>query len=475
MKRFLREGAASLALVVVLLSAALAQADNFSLTIQPKDTTVVVGSQVQFIAEMRDSIGAVMDTVITWRVVEGEIGVVNETGLFTATKEGEGYVVASVGLLADSAFVQVLEVEELTITLTPEDTTVYIGDQVSFSAVALDPSGTVIDTTFTWGIVGDPIGTIDQNGLFTATAAGMGYVKASIGRKEGMAFVLVLATIEDTTEINTITIRRVLPNGLILPDAIECKEGSVYVFGGFPFPLNLLNGGLLIIPPGALHEDITLTIKLPSFLQIRGDSVCFKDKIVSGATFEISLNDTTISPYYFDIPLRVSLPFKRGLIKALGLDIKDLGVFFYSETSGYDTTGISNVVVDSLHNRIFADVSHFSTLVVTSKDAVITGIRENDMHMILFNHMLHQNYPNPFNPLTCITYQISQPGYVSLRIFNLLGQEVRTLVDGRQKAGLYTVFWNGTDNQGVKVAPGIYLYKFQVGSFTQTRKMVMMK
>ena len=65
MKRFLREGAASLALVVVLLSAALAQADSFPLTIQPKDTTVVVGSQVQFIAEMRDSIGAVMDTVIT--------------------------------------------------------------------------------------------------------------------------------------------------------------------------------------------------------------------------------------------------------------------------------------------------------------------------------------------------------------------------------------------------------------------------
>jgi len=92
---------------------------------------------------------------------------------------------------------------------------------------------------------------------------------------------------------------------------------------------------------------------------------------------------------------------------------------------------------------------------------------------------LLQNYPNPFNSSTTIRYHLSavsgQLSAVSLKIFNLLGQEVRTLVDKRQSAGYYQVLWNGRDNSGKDVSSGIYFYRLKAGDFVQTRKMVLLK
>jgi hypothetical protein len=88
---------------------------------------------------------------------------------------------------------------------------------------------------------------------------------------------------------------------------------------------------------------------------------------------------------------------------------------------------------------------------------------------------LYQNYPNPFNPNTTIRYALKQSTRVTLAVFNLLGQEVRTLVKTRQEAGYKTVIWDGLNNQGRKVASGIYLYRLEAGDFVKTRKMVLMK
>jgi hypothetical protein len=88
---------------------------------------------------------------------------------------------------------------------------------------------------------------------------------------------------------------------------------------------------------------------------------------------------------------------------------------------------------------------------------------------------LEQNYPNPFNPETTIKYQLAAKSEVSLRVFNLLGQEVATLVNATQEAGVYRVQWNGTNRFGQKVATGIYLFQLEAGDFNMTRKMVMMK
>ncbi|MDZ7261999.1 MAG: T9SS type A sorting domain-containing protein, partial [candidate division KSB1 bacterium] len=88
---------------------------------------------------------------------------------------------------------------------------------------------------------------------------------------------------------------------------------------------------------------------------------------------------------------------------------------------------------------------------------------------------LFQNYPNPFNPETEICYQLAQDTHVTLKIYNLLGQEVRTLVDKEELAGHYTVRWNGKDENGLNVASGVYLYHITMGNFMATRKMILLR
>jgi hypothetical protein len=88
---------------------------------------------------------------------------------------------------------------------------------------------------------------------------------------------------------------------------------------------------------------------------------------------------------------------------------------------------------------------------------------------------LYQNYPNPFNANTEIRYQTPTDGHVTLRIFNTLGQEVRTLVDADQAASWYDVIWDGRDNVGGAVASGLYFCRLQAGEFSRTVKMVLMR
>jgi len=88
---------------------------------------------------------------------------------------------------------------------------------------------------------------------------------------------------------------------------------------------------------------------------------------------------------------------------------------------------------------------------------------------------LARNYPNPFNPETTIKYQLPKPGYVSLNIYNLLGQRVRTLVDDEKPAGYYQIIWDGRDDRGVLVSSGIYLYELRASDFQKTRKMLILK
>jgi hypothetical protein len=88
---------------------------------------------------------------------------------------------------------------------------------------------------------------------------------------------------------------------------------------------------------------------------------------------------------------------------------------------------------------------------------------------------LLQNYPNPFNPQTNIAYHISRTADVSLVVFNILGQKIRTLINEQKMAGSYRLTWDGRDNAGKQLPGGIYFYQLKAGSYTATRKMIMAK
>jgi hypothetical protein len=90
-------------------------------------------------------------------------------------------------------------------------------------------------------------------------------------------------------------------------------------------------------------------------------------------------------------------------------------------------------------------------------------------------YQLEQNYPNPFNPSTTISFALPQASEVSLSIFNLSGQLVKKLVAGEMNAGRHSLVWDATDDRGVRVASGVYLYVIKAGAFTAQRKLVLMK
>lgn len=115
-------------------------------------------------------------------------------------------------------------------------------------------------------------------------------------------------------------------------------------------------------------------------------------------------------------------------------------------------------------STVFGDTSksYYGPLAVTTKQAP-QGFR------------LSQNYPNPFNPTTQFDYEIRDAAQVKITVFNLLGKEVATLVNGHKPAGIYTVSWDGSDAAGRQAASGIYFYRIQAGDRTDIRKMTKMK
>jgi len=89
--------------------------------------------------------------------------------------------------------------------------------------------------------------------------------------------------------------------------------------------------------------------------------------------------------------------------------------------------------------------------------------------------MLSQNYPNPFNPHTTIEFRLPSSERAMIRVFDMMGREIVTLVDQNMAAGVYQVTWNGRDGSGVEVSSGVYFYRLEAGAYTATEKMVLMR
>ena len=124
------------------------------------------------------------------------------------------------------------------------------------------------------------------------------------------------------------------------------------------------------------------------------------------------------------------------------------------------TDGVSNSLSSNGPYKLTIDASSVST------------VDENNLPM---DFALHANYPNPFNPTTSIKYDLPENAVVSIMIYDIMGREIRHLVNETQSAGFKAIMWDGTNNYGQQVGTGMYLYQIKAGSFVQTRKMLLMK
>jgi len=108
-------------------------------------------------------------------------------------------------------------------------------------------------------------------------------------------------------------------------------------------------------------------------------------------------------------------------------------------------------------------------------DGGVTGIEEEASNIIPDNYELSQNYPNPFNPTTMISFSLPGTSYVTLKVYDMLGREIRTLLSDYRSIGTHRVEWNGEDNNGSRVTSGTYIYRITADNFSQSKKMILLK
>ncbi|NQT96695.1 MAG: T9SS type A sorting domain-containing protein [Candidatus Marinimicrobia bacterium] len=131
------------------------------------------------------------------------------------------------------------------------------------------------------------------------------------------------------------------------------------------------------------------------------------------------------------------------------------------------------------------ETTYFSMAVVFGEDLddLLTNagaisalsIDQNDKNLLPQMVYLYPNYPNPFNPITTIRYQLMQDSHVTLAVYDILGREIRTLVDREMTADNHSILWDAKNNAGKTVASGVYIYQLKVGDFRTVKKMVLLR
>jgi len=152
----------------------------------------------------------------------------------------------------------------------------------------------------------------------------------------------------------------------------------------------------------------------------------------------------------------VTIQWDPNVLKQLGGNVK-LALTDQSTSSSINMGTLSSYSFDYSGARVFTIAS------------TITGVDENGENKPT-SYALKQNYPNPFNPSTQIEFSIPQQSFVTLKVYDMLGKEVATLVNGEREPGSYTTTWNA---QGCP--SGVYFYRLTAGSYTMTRKLLLLR
>ncbi len=174
-----------------------------------------------------------------------------------------------------------------------------------------------------------------------------------------------------------------------------------------------------------------------------------------------------------------------GVDLSLSVEAEGSGNLIYLwQKDGILIAGATEPILDLPNVRI-GDAGNYRAIVTnsagadTSEIAVIevlpTAISEFDQGLIPTDYALGTNYPNPFNPTTNITFAIPRTSRVKVEIFNTLGRKIKTLMDATLNTGYHTLHWNGLNDNGQTIPTGVYFYRMQTESFTDTKKMVLVK
>ena len=204
-----------------------------------------------------------------------------------------------------------------------------------------------------------------------------------------------------------------------------------------------------------------------------------------GLAMALSLDNGTRFDHSSDIR---SLDEQNGVWSVSISSASDPGpVQFSAAVDGSIPPEISVAVLDIQTRKIYTDVLvnpftiderlnlAYELKFVAGDPAYVESMLLNILSQIPSEFALGQNYPNPFNPITRLDYLLPRRSDVSIRVYNMLGQEIITLLEQEQSYGKYSVLWNGLDKSGKQVASGVYFTELKAGSIRKTRKMLLLK
>ena len=163
--------------------------------------------------------------------------------------------------------------------------------------------------------------------------------------------------------------------------------------------------------------------------------------------------------------MRLKYNCTDGIISLLIIDNQDI---FIDSLGINGPTGNFNTIMLGIENSAYS--TKWFDNVILQKSEVVSVEEEHDIISLPERFKLYHNYPNPFNPNTTITYNLSNPNFITLKIFNLAGQQIVTLVNDYQTAGEYQIKWNANG-----LPSGIYFYKLQSSEYTKTKKLILQK
>ncbi len=228
------------------------------------------------------------------------------------------------------------------------------------------------------------------------------------------------------------------------------ENGNYSLSTGTAFePENLVWSYIADTPVSFFSEAISGAQRLPNGNTLICDGV-------HGILFEVTYEKEIVWKYIN--PVVKTGPLNQGEIPPLDDRGHDYNAVFRTQRYPVDYAGLSG-----------RDLTPGSLI-----EQYVTGIDDSE-DLLPHQFELYQNYPNPFNLKTVINYDLPYAGDVELTIMNILGQEIKTIVNEFSLAGYHSIAWDGTNNNGQIVSSGIYLYKLQMSGLVQIKKLVLIK
>lgn len=435
--------------------------------ITPRDTSISLGDEVQFTAVgfFPDNTSLVLEQLAQWTSANDEILLISD-GVGIGRGTGVAAITATAGgILSETTTIEVVAPGIGLIRVAPQDTSVLVGDTVSFRVAGVKDGGLemLIETGIRWASGDSSVLSIQETGLVQAISPGRSHVAAIWEQFMGEAIVTALAW----GDLNT--------DGTL--DILDAVRTVHLIIGREPAATPFEHRS------SDLNQDSVTDILDLSILigRILGRPVAgSKPAMLAESTWYLEGNALVLHTTHSIAVLYLEL-------SSAGSPICFMGTGSYRFLQDADATN-QNLLIYSVEpfgipssegeirfqtDQAEKNVNGLSIASVSGVDLYNRRIEFSDRNARRFR--LSRIHPNPFNTTTVIRYELDEEREILLRVFNAIGQEITTLANGLLPVGKHHVFWEGRDRQGNELSSGVYLACLESGTDRSVEKLMLLK